>query len=476
MDLILFSPHDISSCGVFASKFILEERMDQTFMKTKKVLPLVCEMALPMVLSMLVNSLYNIIDSFFVAKISADAMTALSLMFPLQNIVGAVSIGFGIGVNAAVAYFNGADRKDLAEQSASLGVILSILHGISLTIIMLLVMPHFLGSFGASEAVLDAGIRYGTIVMFFSLATSVGICYEKLFQSVGLMKVSMFSMMAGCIANILLDPLMIFGIGPFPAMGIEGAALATGIGQMLTLVIYLLVYTSGKLGIRISIDPRKVNWKLSGKLYAVGGPASLNQALPSLLITLLNAILAGFSGDGVLILGIYYKLQTFIFLTVNGIIQGIRPLAGYNYGAGALKRVRAIAKTALGMSMVVVIAGLLFCQLMPDKLMGMFLENKDTIADGSHALRIISLGFIASGFSLTYSGMLEGMGKGMQSLVIMLMRYLVVIVPTAALLSRIMGSADGVWHAFWVAEWLTMAIAFILYHHIRYYPIKDTLS
>ena len=133
--------------------------MDQTFMKTKKVLPLVCEMALPMVLSMLVNSLYNIIDSFFVAKISADAMTALSLMFPLQNIVGAVSIGFGIGVNAAVAYFNGADRKDLAEQSASLGVILSILHGISLTIIMLLVMPHFLGSFGASEAVLDAGIR-----------------------------------------------------------------------------------------------------------------------------------------------------------------------------------------------------------------------------------------------------------------------------------------------------------------------------
>ncbi len=440
--------------------------MDQTFMGTKKVFPLVLSMALPMVLSMLVNSLYNIIDSYFVARISADAMTSLSLIFPLQNIVGAVSIGFGVGVNAAVAFYIGAGDREKARESASLGLILSILHGIVLTIVMMIVMPGFLRSFGASEAIVEGGLNYGWIVMAFSVIISVGICYEKLFQAVGLMKVSMFSMMAGCIANIILDPLMIFGLGPFPEMGIAGAAAATGIGQLITLLIYLAVYLRGRLGIPISLNPFKRKWKLAGRLYLVGGPASLNQGLPSVLITVLNGILAGLGGNGVLILGIYNKLQTFIFLTVNGIVQGIRPLAGYNYGARKFGRVRQISRAALSMALAIMVFGTLLCQLIPDRLMGLFLTDPAALSESARALKIISLGFNASAFSLTFSGMLEGLGKGLHSLCIMLLRNVIVIIPAAFILTRLLGNADGVWHSFWIAEWVSVLIAGFLYRRV----------
>lgn len=197
-------------------------------MKEQKILPLIAAMSLPMVISMAVNALYNIVDSYFVAKISDDAMTALSLVFPIQNMVNAIAIGFGIGVNACIAFFLGAEKKDKADMSASWGVLLSLLHGILLTVVCIAVMPAFLRIFTKEENILNLAISYSNRVFLFAAAVNVGICYEKIFQAVGKMRVSMFSMMAGCVANIILDPLMIFGIGSFPAMGIQGAAYATG--------------------------------------------------------------------------------------------------------------------------------------------------------------------------------------------------------------------------------------------------------
>lgn len=204
--------------------------MNDNFMKTKPVLPLLLSLALPMMLSMLVNSLYNIIDSFFVAKISEDAMTALSLVFPIQNFINAVAIGFGIGINAVVAYFLGAGDKKSANQATTLGIILAIIHGILLTAGSILLIPYFLKMFSHSENVISLGIEYSNIVFAFSLIIMLNVGFEKIFQSVGKMKVTMFSMMAGSITNIILDPLLIFGIGPFPRMEIKGAAIATNIG------------------------------------------------------------------------------------------------------------------------------------------------------------------------------------------------------------------------------------------------------
>lgn len=440
--------------------------MNDNFMKTKPVLPLLLSLALPMMLSMLVNSLYNIIDSFFVAKISEDAMTALSLVFPVQNFINAVAIGFGIGINAVVAFFLGAGDNRRANQATTLGVILAIVHGILLTVGSILFIPYFLKMFSHSENVISLGIEYSNIVFAFSLIIMLNVGFEKIFQSVGKMKVTMFSMMAGSITNIILDPLLIFGIGPFPRMEIKGAAIATNIGQLVCMTIYLLIFIFRPIQVKIQKKYATLDFDLIKRLYAVGIPATLNLALPSLLISSLNAILASFSEVYVLIWGVYYKLQTFLYLPANGIIQGMRPLMGYNYGAGEKKRVRQIYVTALVLSAGIMVAGTILCQLIPGSLIQMFTTRTETVEAGAMALRIISLGFLVSALSVVSSGALEALGKGVPSLMISLCRYVMIIIPMAWILSHFLG-AVGVWHAFWVTEAISGIISVLIYQGVH---------
>ena len=436
--------------------------MQQTFMKEKPILPLLASMSLPMVISMLVNSLYNIVDSFFVAQISEDAMTALSLVYPVQNFINAAAIGFGVGINAVIAYYLGAGDERRANTAATRGMVLSALHGAVAAVVCIAVMPAFLRLFTADETVIDLGVRYARIAFAFGVIIMLGLAFEKIFQAVGSMKTPMISLLCGCVANIVLDPVLIFGLGPFPAMGIEGAALATGIGQTLTLAIYLAVYRLRPIRVRISRQYLAGGDGLTGRLYAIGVPAVLNLALPSLLISALNAILAAYAQLYVVVLGVYYKLQTFLYLPASGVVQGMRPLIGYNYGAGEHKRVSRIYWTAMAMCGVVMAVGTAICLAVPDRLIALFTENPQTIAAGATALRIISAGFLVSTVSVVSSGALEGLGKGMPSLVISLCRYTVVIIPLAWALSRLWG-ADGVWHAFWITEAVTAAVAYLVY-------------
>ena len=436
--------------------------MNETFMKEKPVLPLMLSMALPMVLSMMVNSLYNIIDSFFVAQISEEAMTALSLVYPVQNFINAVGIGFGVGINAVIAFYLGAGDNRKADQAATQGLVLAVIHGVVMTVCCIAMMPAFLGMFTSSETVIELGIRYSVVAFAFTLIIIVGVTFEKIFQAVGNMKTTMISLMCGCITNIVFDPILIFGYGPFPAMGIEGAALATGIGQALTLAIYLVVYFGRPIRVHIRRQHILPGKGMVLKLYSIGIPATLNLALPSLLISALNAILAAFSEVYILVLGIYYKLQTFIYLPANGIVQGMRPLIGYNYGAGENKRVSQIYKIVLCMSGIIMVLGTVICLLIPGQLMGLFTHTEATIQAGETALRIIGAGFIVSAVSVTSSGALEGLGKGTPSLLISLCRYVVVIIPVAFLLSRLFG-AVGVWNAFWITEAITAIISLFIY-------------
>lgn len=437
--------------------------MNDTFMKEKPVLPLILSMTLPMVLSMLVNSLYNIIDSFFVAQISEEAMTALSLVYPVQNFINAVGIGFGVGINSVIAFYLGAGDNKKADQAATQGLVLAMIHGVVMTVCCITMMPAFLGMFTSSKTVIELGARYSVIAFAFTLIIIVGITFEKLFQAVGNMKTTMISLMCGCITNIVLDPVLIFGYGPFPKMGIEGAALATGIGQALTLAIYLVVYFVRPIPVHIRRQYFLFNKKMVIKLYSIGIPATLNLALPSLLISVLNAILAAYSEVYILVLGIYYKLQTFIYLPANGIVQGMRPLIGYNYGAGENKRVSQIYKIVLCMSGIIMVLGTVICLLIPGQLIGLFTHTEATIQTGETALRIISAGFLVSAVSVTSSGALEGLGKGTPSLLISLFRYVVVIIPIAFLLSRLFG-AVGVWNAFWITEAITAIISICIYY------------
>lgn len=438
--------------------------MNQTFMKEKPIIPLVISMSLPMAASMLVNSLYNIVDSYFVAKISDKAMTALSLVYPVQNLITAIAVGFSVGANAAIAFYLGAGKQDKADQAASDAILYNTLHGILLVIGCLLFMPAFLRFFTEDEAVIAYGLSYSRIAFSFAVVITVGIAYEKIFQAVGRMKVSMISMMAGFITNIILDPVLIFGLGPFPEMGMEGAAVATGIGQVITLLVYLAFYYASPIPVNVQLKNWRPDRETAKRLYGVGIPATLNMALPSLLISALNTILSGFSEAYVLVLGVYYKLQTFLYLPANGIIQGIRPLIGYNYGAREEKRVKQIYRFALALIMGIMAVGMLLCLCIPKQLMGIFITNGETLRLGMTALRLISLGFVVSSVSVTFSGVLEGLGKGIPSFFISLSRYVVVIIPAAWLLSRSLG-ADGVFLAFGIAELVTAGLAIGIFQY-----------
>ena len=386
----------------------------------------------------------------------------MSLVYPVQNFINAVGIGFGIGVNAVIAFHLGAGEGAKADKAATQGMVIAVIHGIIITIVSIAIIPAFLRMFTSSETVINLGVRYSVIAFAFSLIIILGVTFEKIFQSVGSMKVTMVSLMCGCAINIILDPLLIFGIGPFPQMGIEGAALATGIGQTLTLAIYLAVYIVRPIRVHISRKYLLPNKKIIMRLYSIGIPATLNLALPSLLISSLNAILASYSEVYILVLGIYYKLQTFLYLPANGIIQGMRPLVGYNYGAGEHKRVSQIYNIVLCMSGIIMIAGTAICLIIPGQLISLFTQNQETIIVGKTALRIISAGFIVSAVSVTSSGALEGLGKGTPSLIISLFRYVIIIIPAAFFLSKIFGPV-GVWNAFWISETITAAVSYVIY-------------
>ncbi len=439
--------------------------MDQTFMKEKPVLPLVLKMALPMVISMLVNSLYNIVDSFFVAQVSEDAMTAISIVYPLQNLANAVGVGFGVGINAAVAYYLGAGNGKAANRSATLGIILSALHGIVLAGICVLFIRPFISMFTDSEEIVAYGLDYFYIVIAFAPVLTLGMAFEKVLQATGKMKTTMFCMAIGAVANIILDPIFISGLGAVPAMGVFGAALATGIGQTLSLISYIAVLLLAKIPVRLRLE-RRGEEKICRKLYYVGIPASLNLALPSFMITILNAILAAFAEVYVLILGVYYKLQTFIYFTISGIVQGIRPLISYNLGAGRKDRVIGIFKVTLLLSLGVMVIGTILCLAIPGQLMDIFTDTPQTMEQGAVALRIISAGFIVSAISVVVSGSFEALGKSMPSLIISLLRY-IAILPIALLMSYLFQAA-GVWHSFWITELLSAVVSCILFWRLFY--------
>lgn len=431
-------------------------------MKEKKVMPLVLSMSYPMAISMAVNALYNIVDSFFVAKMSSSAMTALSLLFPVQNFVHAAAVGFGIGINAVVAFYMGAGKTDEADRAASSGTVLSILHGLVLMVVCIAVMPWFMSMFSSDAQTIEYGIAYTGVLFLFAPMDCTAMALEKIFQSTGRMKSTMFCLATGCIINIILDPLMIFGIGPFPEMGIKGAALATGIGQTLPVLIYFIMYGMDPLPVKFRLKYWKPKLYIMKKLYSVGNAAALNIALPSVQVSVLNGILASYSAGYVFVLGVYYKLQTFLYLSANGVVQGIRPLVGYNYGAGEHSRVKEIVRTSTVLVAAIMVAGTIVCQLMAGELMGIYTGDEQIIALGAPALRIISAGFIISSVSVVLSGALEGLSKGNASLVISLIRYIVFILPAALLLSRVFG-AVGVWHAFWITEIVAAVISYFVY-------------
>lgn len=440
--------------------------MQQDFMKTKPVLKLLVSMGVPMVLSMLIQSLYNIVDSIWVAKLGTDALTAVSLAYPMQNIVLSVSVGIGVGISSVISISLGAGDRERANRAASLGVLLTLIHCVVFVVFGLIVTKPFLKMFTDDAYILDEACKYTYTVVCVSFGNLLQIAIEKIFQAVGKMTVTMFLMASGCIVNIVLDPVFIFGWFGVPAMGVLGAAVATVIGQIVATILYIIVYLKTDIGVKISAKYIKADFALIKRIYGIGIPSSLMIAMPSVLVGILNGVLAKISAIYVAVFGLYFKLQTFIYMPASGLVQGMRPIVSYNYGAKMYKRVWKTIYCSLIIIAAIMFVGTIGSLLFPKEILSLFDADEELLKYGAQALRIIGCGFIVSTVGIVYSGVFEALGKGRQSLTVSLLRQFIITIPLGILLSFKLG-AVGIWIAFPVSEAVGAVAAYFMLRKLK---------
>ena len=430
-------------------------------MKRKPVFSLLISMSVPMMLSMLIQSLYNIVDSIYVSRLGTDALTAVSLAYPLQNAIVSVAVGIGVGISTAISIHLGAGDQEKADRSATLGIALTVFHCVLFVLAGIFITRPFLSLFTDDPAILEDACDYTYIVLCLSFGALLQIAFEKIFQSIGQMKITMYLLIVGCVINIVLDPILIFGLLGFPALGVSGAAIATVIGQICAFLLYIAVYMRKSYAVHLRLKHLKFDRSIIRQIYGVGIPSSIMMLLPSVLISILNSILTALSDVYVAVLGVYFKLQTFIYMPANGIVQGMRPIIGYNYGAGENERVRSTIRYSLGCAAMLMLAGTLLSLLIPEQIFTLFDADAELMSAGVTALRIICIGFLVSSIGVIYSGTFEALGNGRNSLIISLLRQFAVTVPLAFLLSRVWGAA-GVWAAFPAGEVIAAAAAYVL--------------
>ena len=433
---------------------------------------LLISMSLPMMISMLVQALYNIVDSIFVSRINEYALRAVSLAFPIQSLMIAVAVGTAVGINAFLSKTLGEKDFEKADIIARNGIFLAIASYVAFAVIGLLVSRPFFASQTEVLEVREYGVTYLTICCVAGMGIFLQTTFERLLQATGKTFYTMITQGTGAVINIILDPILIFGLLGFPEMGVKGAAVATVIGQISAFLLYIVVYLRKNPGVTIHPKYLHLDWRLIRQIYSVGIPSSLMMTMPSVLVGGLNGILAAFSDTYVAVLGIYFKLQTFIYMPANGIVQGMRPIIGYNYGAGSKKRVRDTIRYSLISAAVLMLVGTVVSLAIPDIILSMFQADAELMRAGMEALRLISLGFLVSSAGVIFSGVFEALGRGGDSLIISLLRQLVIILPLGYLLSRTMGAA-GIWISFPVAELVSAVIACLLLKRMEggiYFP------
>ena len=431
-------------------------------MGTAKMGPLIFSMALPAMISMIINALYNIVDSIFVAKYSQDALAAVSLVYPLQMLVVAIGVGTGVGVNSLIARRLGERRQEAADLAAEHGVALSVVGGIAFFILGWGLSGVFVGAFGASEAVSTFAIQYSHIAVGMSIFVLISMMCEKIQQSGGNMIIPMCQGLAGAIINIILDPIFIFGYCGEALSGTTGAALATVIGQFCGAGVSFYLNLRKNPDIQLDFKGFRPSAEAIKRIYVVGLPSIAMQCVGSVMTFLMNQILMAFTATAVAVFGVYFKLQSFVFMPIFGMNNGMVPIIGYNYGARKPDRVKKTIKCAMFYSEAIMLVGFLLFQFLPDKLLGLFSASEAMLAIGKPALRIICFHFLLAGMSIILSSTFQALGNGMFSLIISVCRQLVVLLPAAWLLSKT-GNVNMVWWSFVIAELVSVTLSFVFF-------------
>ncbi len=447
--------------------------MEENRMGTQPVNKLLLSMSLPMIASMLVQALYNIVDSIFVGWYDINALTAVSLAFPYQNLMISVAAGTCVGMNALLSKSLGERNFKKANQTAGNGFILTIISTLVFVVLGLTVTEWFFKVQNSNPEIVRYGKEYLTICSCFSFGIFGQFLFERMLQSTGKTIFTMFSQLIGAITNLILDPILIFGYFGMPKMGVTGAAIATVIGQVIAMIVAYIFNYKHNLYITLKLENMKPNKEIISKIYSVGVPSILMMAIGSVMTFCMNKILVVFdtvktvygNGAGTLattVFGIYFKLQSFIFMPVFGLNNGMIPIVAYNFGAKKKERITTTVMLSVMYATILMVIGVLTFQLMPEQLIGMFNDNQTLKAIGIPALRIISISFLFAGFCIVSSSVFQALGRGHYSLIVSVARQLIVLVPVAYLLSKT-GNIDIVWLSYPIAEIasLTLCIVFL---------------
>ena len=440
-------------------------------MGTQPIPRLLFSMAIPMMLSMMVQALYNVVDSVFVAKLSEDALTAVSLGFPMQNLVIAFSTGLGVGINALLSRSLGEKNQGMVDESARQGFFLEMCAALLFVVIGLFGSGMFIRSQSDNPAIVADGITYLRICIGVCPFCFMAIYFERLLQATGKTKLSMAAQMVGAVTNILFDPILIFGLLGFPAMGVAGAAAATVFGQFCGAMVGLFLHLKYNREIHLSFRNFRPHGHTISIILGTGVPSIIMASIGSVMTYSMNRILNGFSSTAVAVFGVYFKLQSFIFMPVFGLNNAIVPIIAYNYGARRPDRMKKTIKLAAAVAVAVMFCGFLMMQFFPHVLLGFFDASADMLAIGVPALRTISISFLAAGACIIVGSSFQALGKGVYSMVVSISRQLVVLVPVAWLMSRT-GSLNAVWWAFPIAEIMGVICTVAFFLHLNKTIIK----
>ncbi len=464
----------------------MEKEIKQNKMGTMPVGRLLFGMSLPMVISMLVQALYNVVDSIFVARIDTaiaangvnNALTAVGLAYPIQFLMVAFAIGTAVGMNSLMSRRLGERRHDDANSAASNGLFLEFVTAIVFMILGLTIVKPFMRIFTDDEQVLALGVSYLRICMVGCMGIFIHLGFDRILQSMGKTGLSMVAQLAGAITNIVLDPLLIFGIWIFPEMGIAGAALATVIGQWVSMVIAALLVLLGDHEIKVSFKGFRPNKTSIIEIYRVGAPSIVMQGIGSVMNTGMNFVLSRFltDGMGVSIMNIYYKMQSIIFMPMFGITNAAMSIIAFNFGAKDYKRLMSAWKRTLVVCVIIMTAGLVCFQIFPEAIVRIFDKEGAITEAGKLAFRTISLHFPIAAVCIVCGTMFQATGKGLYSMIVSLMRQLVVLLPAAAILALTTHELSAVWWSFIIAEGMSFLVSMICFNRLyrkELKPIKE---
>ena len=445
----------------------MEQQERSKMLGTMSMGKLVVKISVPIMISMLVQALYNVVDGIFVARYSADALTAVSLAFPIQMLMVAASTGLGVGINSLISRRLGARRAEEAREAARNGIFMQLCAYALFLVFGVLGAKSFFWLFTPVPELQRLGGEYLSIVCTFGFGLFLSISFERMMQATGNTVLSMVTQLTGAATNIILDPILIFGLCGFPSMGVAGAAVATVIGQMASMTLGFVLNQTRNRELHLSFRGFRPNPAVLSKILAVGFPSIIMQAISSVMNVAMNLILMAFGSTAVSVLGVYFKLQSFIFMPVFGLSNGLVAIIGYNYGAKLRSRIYAAIRVALMLALSIMLVGMLAFLLIPHVLLSLFeaREASELTTLGVVALRIISTCFLPAAIGITLSTVFQAVGKGFYSLIMSLGRQLLVLLPSAWLLSRI-GGLNALWWSFSIAEIASLILCLMLYRRV----------